>query len=444
MAMIAQKQIFSWEDIKEKGDLERLILVLENFPDETIVSKLDSIRNNGTNKYPVRPVWNSILAGIVFQHRSIESLRRELKRNGELRELCGFNLLFGVNAVPTASAYTRFLNNMLDNAELIEDMFSKLVTEIAELLPDFGETIAFDGKAIESFANGDGKKNNEKNAKPGDRRADEDADWGKHVHSGMNSDGTMWQKIKTWFGYKIHLIVDSKYELPIGYEVTKASKAEGPVMHQLLDDVCDSHQEILDRTIEAAGDRGYDDTKLIIKLIDEFKIKPVIDIRNMWKDGEKTKLVQGSENVVYNFKGEVFCICQKTGEQKCMAFGGYEKGRETLKYRCPAQYLGKECDSIGNCPIGKSIRIPLDEDRRVFTPLARSSYAWDTAYNKRTSVERVNSRIETSFGFDNHFIRGEQKMKVRCGMALCVMLAVAIGNIKAERPDLMRSLVRSG
>ncbi len=231
MAIITQKQIFNWEDIKGKGDLERLILVLENLPDETIVSKLESIRTNGTNKYPVRPVWNSILAGIVFQHRSIESLRRELKRNGELRELCGFNLFFGIKAVPTASAYTRFLNNILDNSELIEDMFNKMVTEITELLPDFGETIAFDGKAIESFANGDGKKNSEEKTKSGDRRADEDADWGKHVHSGMNNDGTMWQKIKTWFGYKIHLIVDSNYELPIGYKVTKASKAEGPAMH---------------------------------------------------------------------------------------------------------------------------------------------------------------------------------------------------------------------
>lgn len=32
------------------------------------------------------------------------------------------------------------------------------------------------------------------------------------------------------------------------------------------------------------ADRGYDDTKLIVKLWDENKIKPVIDIRNMWKD----------------------------------------------------------------------------------------------------------------------------------------------------------------
>lgn len=127
-----------------------------------------------------------------------------------------------------------------------------------------------------------------------------------------------------------------------------------------------------------------------------------------------------------------------------MAYAGFEKDRETLKYRCPAQEKGVDCASAGNCPVGKAVRIPLSEDRRVFTPLARSSYVWKTAYNKRTSVERVNSRIETSFGFDKHYIRGKKKMEVRCGIAMCVMLALAIGHIKEEKPELMRSLVKTG
>ena len=51
--------------------------------------------NSKKDDYPIRAVWNSILAGIVYQHVSIESLMRELLRNGELRELCGFNLNLG-------------------------------------------------------------------------------------------------------------------------------------------------------------------------------------------------------------------------------------------------------------------------------------------------------------------------------------------------------------
>ena len=89
-----------------------------------------------------------------------------------------------------------------------------------------------------------------------------------------------------------------------------------------------------------------------------------------------------------------------------MAYGGFEEDRATLKYRCPAAHYGLECAGRGSCPVGASVRIGLEEDRRVFTPLARSSYAWKRAYAKRTAVERVNGRLDVSFGFERHFIRG--------------------------------------
>jgi hypothetical protein len=43
------------------------------------------------------------------------------------------------------------------------------------------------------------------------------------------------------------------------------------------------------------------------------------------------------------------------------------------------------------CPVAQGIRIPLDTDRRVFTPIDRSSYTWEREYARRTAVERVNS-----------------------------------------------------
>ncbi|WP_245001190.1 hypothetical protein [Caldalkalibacillus thermarum] len=90
---------------------------------------------------------------------------------------------------------------------------------------------------------------------------------------------------------------------------------------------------------------------------------------------------------------------------------------------------------------GPGIRIPLAEDRRIFTPIDRSSYAWEKAYRRRTAAERVNSRLDCTFGLEKHTIRGEQKMRVRCGLALCVMLAMAVGRIKANQAEKMRSLV---
>ncbi len=128
MAIIPQKQLFSWKEIENLGDLSRLRLVLDYLPDEPLMHALESQRAKGRDEYPVRAVWNSILAGIVFQHNSVESLRRELKRNDRLRWLCGFDIAKGENAVPPSWVYTRFFALLFKNAEYIEKIFEPFFT----------------------------------------------------------------------------------------------------------------------------------------------------------------------------------------------------------------------------------------------------------------------------------------------------------------------------
>ncbi|MGE5559102.1 MAG: hypothetical protein ACM3WV_10935 [Bacillota bacterium] len=47
--------------------------------------------------------------------------------------------------------------------------------------------------------------------------------------------------------------------------------------------------------------------------MDEYQIKPVIDIRNMRKDGETTRVLEGWKNITYNYQGRVYCHCMETG-----------------------------------------------------------------------------------------------------------------------------------
>ena len=111
MATIIQPSIFSWQDVDADSDLRRLKLVLDSLPDEEIVSTMERKRANGGNTYPIRPTWNAVIAGIVFQHPTIESLLRELRRNGELRDACGFDPLFGATAAPSSAAMSHFMAN---------------------------------------------------------------------------------------------------------------------------------------------------------------------------------------------------------------------------------------------------------------------------------------------------------------------------------------------
>lgn len=438
MAKLIAPYLFKWQDVEAKSDLERLRLVVDYLPDEALMEKLEKHRKWGRDDYPIRPVWNSVLAGIVYQHESVESLRRELLRNGELREQCGFDPHKGSEAVPPSWVYTRFLKLLFKFKTEIDGMFDHLVDELKALLPDLGFTVAVDSKGVDSA--GRPTKKSER-----DGRRDTDANWGKKIYRGKREDGTLWEKVVNWFGYKIHLLVDTKYEMPIGYRVTRASASDCPELLPLVEALREKHPQIHRDIDTAAGDKGYDSEENCRRLYDEHGIKPVIDIRRMWRDKETKLLDPGcADNIVYDEVGTVYCICPKTGEQRPMSYGGFEKDRMALKYICPVKAYGLTCSGSDECGHAmKSERVSLEIDRRIFTPVSRSSYAWEREYKKRTAVERVNSRLDVSFGFEKHFIRGQKKMEVRVGLALCVMLAMAVGRIKEEHQELMRSLVKS-
>jgi hypothetical protein len=82
MAKLITPYLFTWQEVEASSDLERLRLVLDHIGDEGLMRKLEEHRKWGRDDYPIRAVWNSVLAGVVYQHVSVDSLRRELLRNG--------------------------------------------------------------------------------------------------------------------------------------------------------------------------------------------------------------------------------------------------------------------------------------------------------------------------------------------------------------------------
>lgn len=444
MASIAQINFFCWKNIEARSDLDRLKMVLDVLPDEHLMRTLEKQRRHGRNDYPIRPVWNSIIAGIVYQHISIESLRRELLRNGELRDICGFDPCLSGDAVPSSWVYTRFLSSLLLVSDQIENMFEQLVEQIHHQLPDFGHLLAGDSKAVSSAGKPSKKKD--------DGRRETTADWGKKTYAGKRADGTLWQKIVTWFGFKIHLVVDARYELPVAYEVTKASCSDSTRLLPLLEHLEKNHPSLVAGSEHLTLDRGYDAAENNQKILDDYGIKPLIDNRLLWKDGETTKYFEqrGLDRIVYDEKGAVYCVhpsMTDARKEECspLVFDGFEPARQTLKYRCPAAVHGYDCPCRASCgcsAYGRVVRIPLDYDRRIFVPIPRNTLKWERLYATRTAVERVNSRLDVSFMFEKHYIRGKDKMKLRVGIALIIMLALAYAAIKKNTPDKMRSLVR--
>ena len=297
----AEKLPFSWHSVESLPDLERLRLVLATLPDEEIVAALEAGRGRGRNDYPVSAMWRALIAGVVFQHPSIQSLLRELGRNPALLELCGFEALPFQGApltelragtqgppcavthparvrstVPSHWNFSRFLTGVVqleDKQGLVSAMIESLRSSLFEEVPDFGRHLGYDGKAIESHSTGrvaEGKKD----------ASDPDADWGKHETSGVNArTGKIWKKVKSWFGYGLHLIADTHYEVPVAFEVTRASRTETKVLAEMLEGLFAEAPEMVDRCDDFSADRGLDNAPQKKQLWDKWTIRPLIDTR---------------------------------------------------------------------------------------------------------------------------------------------------------------------
>jgi hypothetical protein len=90
MNIIPQISLFGEDENEELGDLERLKMLLAALPDGKLISKLYKIRGKGRNDWPCEAMWNSFIASFLFEHPTIDALLRELRRNSQLRKLCGF------------------------------------------------------------------------------------------------------------------------------------------------------------------------------------------------------------------------------------------------------------------------------------------------------------------------------------------------------------------
>lgn len=92
----------------------------------------------------------------------------------------------------------------------------------------------------------------------------------------------------------------------------------------LVDYLSEKRSQVLKTAKYLIADRGYDDRKLITTLWDDYLIKAFIDIRNTWRDGEKTRPLKDLDQIVYDYQGTVCCCCPRELRLKKMAYGGFE------------------------------------------------------------------------------------------------------------------------
>jgi hypothetical protein len=313
--IIPQITFADYGEIEILGDLERLLLALLGMDDEALMRRLEDRRGNGRNDYPVRVMWNQIIAMKAFGHRTIASFRRELSRNSQLRKICGLeDFSRKKHLVPPARVFTRFLKLLAKEQDDIDSMFALMVKELCEALPEFGKSGAGDGKYLDSYA----KRSHKENNPEAGERAEHDAAWSAKEYHYTNKNGKEQIKTEWHYGFKAHIICDVKTELPMGYNVLPANNDEKKAMMELLKEMPFAVKTRMDHLML---DRGYDSTAMI-RAVKSASIIPIIDIRNCWKDGEATKQYKDTD-IVYDYQGNVF-YADDFGKPHRMHYEGYD------------------------------------------------------------------------------------------------------------------------
>jgi len=427
MSYFRQGQLFTFEDFcEEHDDNTRLVMVLSVLEGylEPLVCKLERERMGKRNRYPVRVMMRSFIAGYVYQIPVKNELIRELRRNGSLRRLVGIET---INAVPNAWQFSRFLGRISEDANLtlLEKAFDRCVEELRELLPGLGGNLGIDGTAVKSWSSG------VKNEKTG-LASDSQAGWGIREKR-KKKDGKLEKVVKKWFGYLVTLVVDVDYELPVAFDVSPANESEMTKLPDIFDEIVEKHPEMDIKTVIA--DAGYDSADNNAYVLYKLNALPVI----------KMRLDEGPDAEC----ATSICRCTELGVPLCdenskMSYAG--RDGDYLKWRCPAVVEGRtcECNVTENCSTsdyGRVLKVKIADDPRRFPGLSRDSLKWKRLYRKRSACERVNARLKNYLLLDEQRVRGKAKVGVQVSMSILVMLASAISMARLDKLEEVRRIV---
>lgn len=414
------KPLFAWDELDDSPSLADIKLLLGSLPDGKLLESLRRARGKGRGDYPVHVLWGVVILRVALRHVHMQDCLAELRRNVGLRRLIDIEREDQVPKKWNMSRFEEVLGQAPHRTHL-KEIFNTLVQHLGQAVPNLGENTAGDATALSA---------RRKPEQPAQQEIDEglpQASGGRKEY--REDDGTV-TKVVEWFGYKLHLIVDVKHEVVLAYHITDTKAGDGETLPVLLKE---AQQNLPAGRMKTLAYDKAADTNDVHELLHEARLKPIIQIRALWKEEPERLLPghDGNSNVVYEEDGSVYCynrVSEPMVKQK-MAFIGHEPERGTLKYRCPAKHEGWECPMAKICnagkEYGKTVRVPREIDLRRFPPLPRATKKFEQLYKGRTAVERVNARLKIFWGVDDGNVTGARRFTAQVGLVLIVHAAFA-------------------
>lgn len=301
-------------------------------------------------------LFKALVLIYLGEARSERELAKKLKFDSRLCALCEFDDFI---KTPTHATFSIFRKRLTE--EIFFKIFHRLVAQTFSFGIINGIFTAADATHIWAYANPN-------------HNSDPDASWGHKTEKYV------------FYGYKVHLMVDTKSQLPIAIEVTAGNESDSTHLKNLTEQVKNFHPYMEITT--TALDAGYDG-HLNYQLLSELNINPIIALN------ERTKtypLLTGELHISQDGKIQGPANCD-------LVYWGYCKSRNRHKFRCPA-VLGKcTCLFLTACSdskYGRTFYIHPTDDLRLVGRIPRGTSTWKKLYDLRTSAERTNSELKNS------------------------------------------------
>lgn len=364
----------------------------------------------GAEGYDPISLFKAQLLIYLDEVTSDRKLASALRYDGRLCLLCGFNFL----QTPSNGTFTNFRDRL--GEDIFYEILHQLIAQAIVLKIIKGGDTAIDSTHVWAYASKFGHKTCSCKGKCDCPRSysDTDAQWGAK------------SKDYLFFGYKVHLIVDAKSQLPLEVKVTPGNEADSPQAKPLLKGAKEKHPESPIDT--SAMDSAYDSHENYRFAIEEAKVAPIIALNPRGGvDAVTSSALYLTEN------GSYTCLAGFK-----VVYWGKEEKRSRLKFRCPAA-LGKcECLFRSSCSqsrYGRTFYLHPKRDYRLIGPIPRGTDLWQEKYNARTSVERAYSEEKGSHRLANPRVRGLAKVKIHVYLALCAQVIKRIGTEIVKRLD---------
>jgi transposase len=268
--------------------VKQLNAIFRSIPDDGLLATLTA--KTGRPGYTVKVLWKTYIAMVVLGLPTFASLIRSLRDNPSLAVACGIT---SADGIPTKYAYSRFMGKLSKPRTVtrVKDVMRSLTRSLYAALPDFGKSVAIDSTDIKAFSNGAKKP-----------VSDPDATWAAKLDTAS--------KKKFYYGYKLHLLADTQYEIPIAAKVTTGSTSDVRTASHVLQQARYTYSKFHPDYVMA--DAGYSSQKLRHLVKRQYRAEPIIKVnpahkKSLFPETDEWKALYARRSSIERVFGRLKC-----------------------------------------------------------------------------------------------------------------------------------------